>query len=110
MNHESYKITTKKGDNIMENNSYIKPGWKTTEFWAMIVSAGFGLLILFGVITNFESNTMLAYINNISGSVMTIAGVVSYIFSRGKAKNNNIDYDKLLKDISNLVNKSNTYT
>jgi len=64
-------------------DTYIKPGWKTTEFWAMILSAGFGLLILFGVITNFESNTMLAYINNISGSVMTIAGVVSYIFSRG---------------------------
>jgi len=91
-------------------SAYIKPGWKTTEFWAMILSAGFGLLILFGVITNFESNTMLAYINNISGSVMTISGVVSYIFSRGKAKNNNIDYDKLLEDINNLVNKTKTYT
>jgi len=91
-------------------DNYIKPGWKTTEFWAMICSAFFGLLILFGVITNFESNTMLAYINNISGSVMTIAGVVSYIFSRGKAKTNNIDYDKLINDIKQLVDKSNTYT
>ena len=88
--------------------TYIKPGWKTTEFWAMIVSAFFGLLILFGVITNFESNTMLAYINNISGSVMTIAGVVSYILARGKAKNNNIDYPKLLEDIKKIVDKSNT--
>jgi len=91
-------------------DNYIKPGWKTTEFWAMICSAFFGLLILFGVITNFESNTMLAYINNIAGSVMTIAGVVSYIFSRGKAKTNNIDYDKLINDIKLLVDKSNTYT
>ena len=91
-------------------DNYIKPGWKTTEFWAMICSAFFGLLILFGVITKFESNTMLAYINNISGSVMTIAGVVSYIFSRGKAKTNNIDYDKLINDIKQLVDKSNTYT
>jgi len=92
----------------MEN--YIKPGWKTTEFWAMIVSAFFGVLILLGVITNFESNTMLAYINNIAGSIMTIAGVVSYIWSRGKAKNNpNIDYDKLLNDIRTVINENNTY-
>jgi len=92
----------------MEN--YIKPGWKTTEFWAMIISAFFGVLILFGVITNFESNTMLAYINNIAGSVMTIAGVVSYIWSRGKAKNNpNIDYNKLLSDIRDVINENNTY-
>jgi len=87
------------------DNNYVKPGWKTTEFWAMICSAFFGLLILFGVITNFESNTMLAYINNISGSLMTIAGVVSYILSRGKAKqSSNIDYDKLIMDIYELVN------
>jgi len=90
------------------DNTYVKPGWKTTEFWAMICSAFFGLMILFGVITNFESNSMLAYINNISGSVMTIAGVVSYIFSRGRAKNNNIDYPKLLEDIKNIVDKSNS--
>ncbi len=90
--------------------TYIKPGWKTTEFWAMICSAFFGLLILFGVITNFESNTMLAYINNIAGSVMTIAGVVSYIWSRGKAKNNpNVDYEKLLSDIRDVINENNTY-
>ena len=90
--------------------TYIKPGWKTTEFWAMVLSAFFGILILFGVITNYESNTMLAYINNIAGSVMTIAGVVSYIWSRGKAKNNpNIDYEKLLGDIKMIVDKSNSY-
>ncbi len=90
----------------MSDNNYIKPGWKTTEFWAMICSAFFGLLILFGIITNFESNTMLAYINNIAGSVMTIGGVVSYILSRGKAKYNpNTDYTKLLDDIRELVDK-----
>jgi hypothetical protein len=90
------------------DTNYIKPGWKTTEFWAMICSAFFGILILFGVITNFESNTMLAYINNIAGCVMTIGGVVSYIWSRGKAKYNpNTDYTKLLDDIRELVNTKN---
>ena len=90
---------------MSDNNNYTKPGWKTTEFWTMIVSAFFGLLILFGIITNFESNSMLAYINNIAGSLMTVASVVSYILSRGKAKqNSNIDYEKLLMDIYDIVN------
>ena len=89
------------------DNNYIKPGWKTTEFWAMICSAFFGILILFGIITNFESNTMLAYINNISGSLLTISGVVSYIWSRGKAKDTrNVDYKQLVEDIERIVNKS----
>lgn len=92
------------------DNNYVKPGYKTTEFWAMIVSAFLGVLILFGVITNFESNSMLAYINNISGSLLTVSSVVSYIWSRGKAKTNpNIDYVKLLEDIEKLVNKPMTY-
>ena len=93
------------------SDTYVKPGYKTTEFWAMVVSAFFGILILFGVITNFESNTMLAYINNISGSLLTVSSVVSYIWSRGKSKtNSSIDYDQLLLDIKELVDKSNSQT
>jgi hypothetical protein len=96
------------GGNNMDNN-YIKPGYKTTEFWAMIVSAFLGILIVFGFITNFESNTMLAYINNISGGLLTVSSVISYIWSRGKAKvNPNVDYNRLLSDIEKLVNKSNS--
>ncbi len=85
-----------------------KSGYKTTEFWAMIISVAFGMLILFGVITNSQSNTMLAYVNNIMGSLVTIVSVASYILSRGKAKQNTtmtIDYDKLLEDIKQIVNK-----
>jgi hypothetical protein len=101
-----YNGTYNKRRYTMAEN-YIKPGWKTTEFWTMIVSAFFGILILFGIITNFESNTMLAYVNNISGSLLTISGVISYIWSRGKAKENkNVDYVKLLEDIEKLVNTS----
>ncbi len=90
-------------------SAYTKPGYKTTEFWTMIISAFFGILIVTGIITNFESNTMLAYINNIMGSGVTIVSVASYILSRGKAKSNeSIDYDKLIKDIKQLVDKSNS--
>jgi len=90
---------------MSDNNNYTKPGWKTTEFWTMICSAFFGILILCGVMTNEESNTMFAFVNNIAGSLVTVASVVSYILSRGKAKqNSNIDYDKLLMDIYDIVN------
>lgn len=86
---------------------YEKPGWKTSEFWVMLCSAGFGALILFGVITNTESNTMLAYVNNIAGSMVTVVSVASYILSRGKAKQGRINYTKLVADIEALVNRSN---
>ena len=93
---------------MSDNN--VKPGWKTTEFWAMIISAGFGLMLVFGVLTNTQSNTMLAYINNISGGIMTAGGIITYIWSRGKAKKNpDIDYKQLLIDIDALVNKTQKY-
>ena len=92
-------------------SSYNKPGWKTTEFWTMIISAFFGILILTGIMTNTNSNNMLAYVNNIMGCGVTIVSVASYILSRGKAKSNtNVDYDKLLEDIKSLVDKSNSNT
>lgn len=91
------------------DNNYTKPGWKTTEFWAMIISAFFGVLILTGVMTNTDSNNMLAYVNNIMGCGVTISSVVAYIFSRGKAKSGeSIDYPKLLEDIKQIVDKSNS--
>ncbi len=91
----------------MDTSKYNKPGWKTTEFWTMICSAFFGLLILFGVITNFESNTMLAYINNIMGSGLTIVSTASYILSRGKSKQKNVNYELLIEDIKRIVDQAN---
>jgi hypothetical protein len=82
------------------------PGYKTTEFWAMVISAGFGVMILMGVITNSESNTILAYVNNIMGSLVTICSVASYIFSRGKVKssaNTTMSNTKLLEEIKKLL-------
>jgi len=89
------------------NDEYIKPGWKTTEFWVMLMSVAFGAMVLFGVITNTESNTILAYINNIMGSLVTIVSVTAYILSRGKAKQGQVNYTKLVNDIEALVNAKN---
>ena len=85
----------------MDKERDVKPGWKTTEFWAMVGSAFFGILIVTGVISNTDSNTMLAYVNNIMGSGVTIVSVTAYIFSRGKTKNpsKSDEYKQLLKDI-----------
>lgn len=89
------------------DNTYIKPGWKTTEFWTMLCSVFFGILILTGVMTNTESNDMLAYMNNIMGCSVTIVSAASYILSRGKAKQNvSVDYAKLIMDIKQLVDNS----
>lgn len=88
-------------------DTYIKPGWKTTEFWVMLMSVAFGCMVLFGVITNTESNTILAYINNIMGSLVTIVSVTAYILSRGKAKQGQVNYTKLVNDIEKLVNAQN---
>jgi hypothetical protein len=92
-------------DNMKDE--YTKPGWKTSEFWVMVLSAFFGLLILLGVMTNMESNTMLAYVNNIMGSLVTIVSVAAYIMSRGKAKQGTVNYSKLVADIEKLVNAQN---
>ncbi len=92
----------------MDNNQHTKPGYKTTEFWAMILMGCFGLLLVTGVITNTQSNTWLLYANNIAGSIMTCVSVVSYIFSRGKAKQKTADYPKLLEDIKQLI-EANKY-
>lgn len=90
-----------------KEEDYLTPGWKTTEFWVMLCSVAFGILILFGVITNTESNSILAYVNNIAGSLVTIVSVASYILSRGKAKQGKVNYAKLVSDIEKLVNAQN---
>ena len=85
----------------LDKNTYIKPGWKTTEFWAMVASSILGILIFTGVITKKESTDILLYTNSIMGTGVTLASVIAYIISRGKAKspkNKEIDYDRLIND------------
>lgn len=96
------------------NKDYVKPGWKTTEFWAMLASAILGFLMFSGVITKKDSTDILLYTNSIMGSGVTLASVVAYIISRGKAKTpkkyKEIDYEKLINDIRDIVqeNKKDT--
>ncbi len=90
----------------MEHKSSTKPGWTTTEFWAMIICGLFGVLLVTGVITNTQSNTWLLYANNIAGGVMTCVSVATYIFSRGKVKQTDTDYVKLLDDIKALIEEN----
>lgn len=97
-------MSEKKNEPVDE---YIKPGWKTSEFWVMVCSAFFGVLILTGIMTNTQSNNMLAFVNNIAGSLVTIVSVASYILSRGKAKQGKVNYTKLVNDIEALVNAQN---
>ncbi len=96
-----------KKEEVPVKDVYVKPGWKTSEFWVMLCSVIFGILILLGVMTNSESNTMLAYVNNIMGSLVTIVSVLAYILSRGKAKQGQINYTKLVEDIRILVQENN---
>jgi len=83
-----------------------KPGYKTTEFWAMIIAAIFGIMLVTEIISIKDTSTIMLYTKNIMGGVITAASVVSYIFSRGKVKSNNVNYTQLLKDIEKIVNKA----
>lgn len=85
----------------------IKEGWKTTEFWTMLGTVFVGVLIVTGVMTTTNASNNLAFVNNIVGGLVTVASVVSYIWSRGKAKTPVVDAEKLVQDIAKLVEQSN---
>ena len=90
--------------------SGIKAGYKTTEFWAMVSSIIFGLLVASGKLSSSQPDKILEYINNIMGSGVTLVTTASYILSRGKAKSketSNVDYTKLLEDIKYIVDEKN---
>ncbi len=64
----------------------MKPGWKSTEFWASISTALLGVLVLFGFFTQAEAGEFANGVNNIVGGVMSIAPIIGYSLSRGRAK------------------------
>lgn len=63
-----------------------KPGYKTTEFWTTLATAIFGMLMMSGIISKEDSDTLILSINNIVGGLMTAGPVIGYAISRGKAK------------------------
>lgn len=64
----------------------MKAGWKTTEFWASISTALIGVLVLFGFFTQADAGEFVNGVNNIVGGVMSIAPIIGYSLSRGRAK------------------------
>lgn len=82
--------------------TWIKSGWKTTEFWLAIGVSFIGLLLLGGLFGSGDG--YLSKVNNISGAIMIIGPVVSYILARGKAKANEnkpLDINQLLAILAN---------
>ncbi len=89
------------------NNVPIKEGWKTTEFWTSLGTAGMGILVLLGVFTGQEANELIVISSNVIGGVMSIVPVVAYALSRGKAKQS-IDPQTLIALLGNLTKVDNT--
>jgi undecaprenyl pyrophosphate phosphatase UppP len=82
--------------------TWIKSGWKTTEFWLAIGVSFIGLLLLGGLFGSGDG--YLSKVNNISGAIMIIGPVVSYILARGKAKqneNSGLDINAILALLAN---------
>lgn len=72
-----------------------KPGWKTTEFWAVVVLAVLSVAVAAGVITPEQSeqisNAVVQTIDAVANLVSVLAplaGVIMYIWSRTMVKTN----------------------
>ena len=69
-------------------NKSLKPGWKTTEFWVALISQILGLLVVLGVITPEQQNTLNQAATQVAGGVVMAASAFGYCISRGQAKSN----------------------
>ncbi len=68
----------------------MKPGWKTTEFWAAILT-GLGIVgVAFGVLTSIEVDTIVAAVTQLVAAVtmlvIAVQPVVAYIKGRAEVK------------------------
>lgn len=70
-----------------------KPGWKTSEFWVVVVAALLSVAVALGLVTPAESveieNAVSAVIDSITQLVSALTpliGVVAYVWSRTKVK------------------------
>jgi len=71
---------------IKEGEGKMKQGWKTTEFWVTSCTAIIGFLVVFGLITPDIQDIVTANLEKIAGGIIAIISVVSYIWSRTKVK------------------------
>lgn len=80
--------------------TWIKEGWKTSEFWMAIGLSLVGLFLIGGLFG--EGDGWVTKVNNISGAIMIIGPVISYILSRGKAKQNTAS-PELMANVATLL-------
>lgn len=71
----------------------MKAGWKTTEFWMVVVSAILMVMVAGGYVTVEESEAIssavaetINAVANLAVSLAPVAGMIMYIWSRGKVK------------------------
>jgi len=67
----------------------MKSGWRTTEFWTSVGTSIVGILVVLGWITPDFQQDMPGLIEKLTGGVISIVSVVSYIWSRTKVKSSN---------------------
>lgn len=67
-----------------------KPGWMTTEFWLALVTQGVALLVLFGIVSVVEKDTVTGTlgraVENAFALAASAAAIWKYIQSRTDVK------------------------
>jgi len=61
-------------------------GWKTTEFWTMIVTNGIGIALAFGLVNAEQGQEIGNGLKAIAGAVISIASVLGYMKNRTAIK------------------------
>lgn len=64
----------------------IKEGWKTSEFWAMVVTSIVNILVMTGLFTPAEGSDLAKVIPVVSSGIGQAIVVIGYAIARGKAK------------------------
>ncbi len=68
----------------------VKPGYKTTEFWLSLLGVAFAGLVLYGVVTQQDADTIISIVRDLlfgGGALTAITAIVRfYIDQRGALK------------------------
>jgi len=80
----------------------MKSGWKTTEFWLTIASAVIGLLAVFGLITPEQASASTEQLVKIIGVIVPAIAAAGYSASRGQAKKNAPQQERLEERLNKL--------
>lgn len=73
----------------------MKPGWKTTEFWVVVVAAVLSVAVAAGVVTPEQATGIkdavaqtIDAVANLVSVLTPLVGLVAYVWSRTKVKTN----------------------